>query len=208
MIFASLWLNGIQYNQRNTIIHLIACHAMTYDTGIDANLIRTFKFDLTDLEANRRGELSPRQRERLREDRGTMLRSFRTGSMGALVLLTSFAGVMLLSNDLEAASPALMLIPLMGITFALSYGMNRWSTRHLLQPQLQSTEGVAQRFTGRTRTGQHYGVRLKPGIGRGSGRGKTFYVTREQHDAFREGQAYRIYYTAGTPPLILAVEKC
>lgn len=161
------------------------------------SLERVFKFEVTDLAANRRGELTARQEQQLHDFRESMLRNHWQSGLFITVLLAAGTGIAFLAGNRELATLGLWVTPMLAAVFALSWLTTRFSTRHLLIGAIRVAEGAVELTTGRTRTATLYGVKLGQ---------KQFFVSKAQYEAFQQGQTYRLYYVDGVPYFILSVE--
>jgi hypothetical protein len=147
-------------------------------------LEETFRFDASDLDANRSGRLSARQGARFRAARGA-----------ARIALAVFA-VAVVGSGLAVAwslPPEQLAVTVAGFVAALGVGL-AFSLRSLLAlgaRTVSTAEGLAEADAeGRLRLG-----------------GKTLALAAPAHlDAFEPGAAYRVFYVEGARALVLSAE--
>jgi hypothetical protein len=144
----------------------------------------TFRFDASDLDANRSGRLSARQGERFRAARGA-----------ARVVLAMFAVAVVGSGLFVAWSlpPEQLAVAVGGLVAALGVGL-AVSFRSILAlgaRSVSTAEGLAEADAeGRLRLGD-----------------KTLALAAPAHlDAFEPGAAYRVFYVAGPRAIVLSAE--
>ncbi|HEX2622338.1 MAG TPA: hypothetical protein VHL11_19400 [Phototrophicaceae bacterium] len=170
----------------------------TITPAANLRLGRIMDFTPDDLEANRRGEITEQQREKLREFRQQTLKNHRQSGIVILTLLIIGTVLAFLFGNRELAGMGAMVTPLMAFTFGGSWLMTWMSTRTLVMGQVRSAEGNARLTIGRSRGGKIYGVK----IGR-----KQFFVTSDHYSAFKQDAAYRLYYVDGAPYYLLSAEQ-
>lgn len=163
--------------------------------------MQAFGFDLTDLEANRRGELSPRQRAHLnnlchaRRWWGLQTLGIVFGIQAAAFVLVWASGN-LRPDDLRIGGP----IILTGYTFLVIVGLlaSRRQQRHLRAGIVREARGKARLHQGETRYGRYHQLRL--------GRRRFDLMGAAEAGALQTGAAYRVYFIAVTPAVILSIE--
>jgi hypothetical protein len=147
-------------------------------------LEETFRFDASDLDANRSGRFSRRQDERMRAARGAgrgVLALFVAVLIGVIWLLTR--GLTSEQTHLIAASVA--------TAGVVGYFSSRSSLKALGSRRMAVAEGRAE--------ADHQG-RLRLG-------GKTLALATPAFlDAFEPGAAYRVFYVDGPRALVLSAE--
>ncbi len=155
-------------------------------------LMHYFNFDNADLEANRNGQLSQKQRDRLQGERRTFKNSARVVGvivgLGSLVLLGIIIALGMLDHSpfLEIVIPLLFIAPLGFAAYLISgrYEIAPFAVKRLEGP-----------------------VHLRPSakaspIGTGSRRyallvdGHAFTVDPELQKLIRDGERYRVYYAS------------
>ena len=146
-------------------------------------LEETFRFDASDLDANRSGRLSPRQDARLRAARGAArfaLAIFAVATIGAGVAVAASMPVATASAAIAAFGATLV-----GIL------ASRGSLVALARRTVAVAEGLAEADAkGRLRLG-----------------GKALALAAPAHlDAFEPGAAYRVFYVDGPRAIVLSAE--
>lgn len=178
----------------------------------ELNQALQFALDFTDddLNLNRSGLLSERQRETLgntyRQTRGCLW----VYMLMMLVMVGGIiAAVLTSADDAEGLGKAFENMPemfiiygIIGVIFLVAIvGSFLHSARRNRPPEMltpQVVEGAVQLFAYHTRYGS--GCRLKIG-------GKKFYLSPEQSAGFWNGAVYRLYYVnTGAVPLLLSGE--
>lgn len=156
----------------------------------DSTLMRYFKFDEADLDANRNGRLSPKQAARLKGERGSFKSKARI--IGGVIGLASLAGLAALylsgvlndSGILLYITPLFFLFPL-GVAGFLLFG--RFANRDY---SVKQVEGPIQLAMNRTynkdgTTNQHYALRVG---------GQSFVAEPDLSKVMTDGERYRVYY--------------
>ena len=177
-------------------------------------------FDATDLQANREGRLTPRQRERVESIHASRQRGARWTLIAFLIFIPALLGVGLLneyrqSNGVDISTFVQTQLPILGIMaglFAVMLGISAFSQI------LVSGSARRQRIT--TAEGQAHIVNLE-------GNWKRRYARYELHlrrsalnrtvirfttphslRYFQEGRRYRLYYIPYYPlPIVLSAEE-
>jgi hypothetical protein len=175
--------------------------------------MNTFDFTPEELNLNKQGQLSARQRDWLRMTARGVRGSSRTGvyvTIGfmcfgmclilALYLQNESTRAALFSNPLNLlVFPAIVVIVLILLTFSLLFA--RWVSNKLLNAQLQVAEGkvrLDQQYNSGAAFMSYYVY-----VGK-----KKFSFTDDMSATFKEGEAYRVYYCkASVYELIMSYEK-
>jgi hypothetical protein len=147
-------------------------------------LEQTFRFDASDLAANRSGRLSPRQVARLRAAQGAArlaLAVFFAVTIGSGLLVARAAAPEHVRWSMAAA----------GAVAVIGFAISRASLAALARRTVSVAEGLAESDSaGRLRLG---GATLE-------------LAATGQLEAFDPGGAYRVYYVAGPRALVLSAE--
>ena len=147
-------------------------------------LEETFRFDASDLDANRSGRFSARQDERMRAARFASriaLAVFAAATLGSLLFV-----VRSMPSE-HVAIPVVAVLTAVGIGFAAS----RSSLAALGSRRVAVAEGLAEADAG---------GRLRLG-------GKTLALATPAFlDAFEPGAAYRVFYVDGPRAIVLSAE--
>jgi uncharacterized membrane protein (UPF0136 family) len=172
-----------------------------------------FDFTPEDLQANRNGYISRRQRENLQRTAGGIVRTSRSNSRIALIFV--FFGLalilaMYLQNESSRAalfSSPLNLAMLAGaivlvmLILAFAMGLTRRQTTALAAAQLQKAEGairLQQSFSPESAITSYYVF-----VG-----DQRFAFSEDMSSTFSEGRNYRVYFVHSGPyRLILSLEK-
>lgn len=160
----------------------------------DDKLMQAFRFTAADLETNRQGLLSERQKARLRwQHRVNLLTS------GGLV-------VMLAAFGLLAAVFQVVMVTLCVWTLAAMIGVLLWRQRKITQTNLtfegvESVQGTATITRRERATGDRH---VKASSGHLSIGAMQFDLTDGQYRALNDGGLYTVYYLSG---VIVAVER-
>ncbi len=162
-------------------------HAMT-----DTELMRYFDFDNADLEANRNGQLSEKQRARLQGERRRFTNSARVlgviigaGSLAILGLIVAL-GLLDQSLFLEIVIPLMCIAPLGFAAYLMSgkYEIAPFAVKRLEGPvHLRPSAKASPLGTGARR----YALTVD---------GHSFTVKPELQRVIRDGERYRVYYAS------------
>jgi hypothetical protein len=172
-----------------------------------------FDFTPEELNLNKQGQLSARQRETLRMTARGVRASSRTGAY-VMIGFLSFGMCLILGMYLqnESTRAALFSNPtnllwfpviafIVAVLIAFSLLLARWVSNRLLNAQLQVAEG-------KTRLDQHYSsnaglMSYYVFVGK-----KRFSFPDDMNATFKEGEKYRVYYCkASAYELIMSFEK-
>ena len=169
---------------------------------------QAFHFTSTDLNLNKQGKIAESQKanvDKYRKGRVISLVAF--GVMGGLFLLGLLAvGISTLFNPGDNTIRYAIMGALAVALLAMGGGAANFyiRSRDLISGSIGQAEGPAKRITREARDedgyfGMVYFVKLGP---------KQFrLISEDQHNAFEEGENYRIYYVKGYPfDVILAIE--
>ncbi len=164
-------------------------------------LMSAFGFDQYDLLANRTGELTEKQRERV----AAIYRQYRRGILptfviiGGMMVIGSIAAVV--SGD---SSPGEMLrsLPIVLLILVVLGGFttiaSHVTTSDVRRGRIRTAEGKAKLSQGRYKGYDIYRVRI------GS---KTFnLMNKQQFECFEKGEGYRVWYVRYWPDVILSIE--
>ena len=156
----------------------------------DASLMKYFKFDAADLDANRSGVLSRNQQLRLKGERS----SFKTKArivgiiigVGSLVLLVGIlaAGILNGSGVLLFVIPLLFVMPL-GLAGFLIFGKFGDGNYSVKKVEGSIELGVTQTYNKDGTTNQHYRLRIGD---------QSFVVDPDLSSVMKDGDSYRVYY--------------
>jgi hypothetical protein len=174
----------------------------------DAMLMAAFGFSDEDLQANRAGELTDAQRERVT----AVYQQYRRGIMptlgiiGAIMvsavvvsLVRDFLSLDGLSPD-ELARGLPVCLPLVSVVVVIAGVRSYWLTTGVRRGRIQVAEGVTRLKTGLYRGHTPY-YHAKIG-------GHTFYLANAtEFGGFKEGERYRVYYVRYWPDVILSGER-
>lgn len=178
-------------------------HARGWDSSTDdqRRLMKAFGFDADDLDANRAGRLSERQRANLRAHRQMM------GIMLGLMLGVIYLSVGLIPvvlGPLPAGASAttsgddaglIMGIGLINALVLLSCLYTYWLLRDQIHARLSVVEGVAGPAPATSRV---------PSLGIGPV--AIPVIGAEQTSALAEGARYRVCFIRGPAPIVLSIE--
>ncbi len=141
-------------------------------------------FDARDLEANRRGELSPGQADALRREH-TQMASQSKGMSAAMIGLLGVVFSSAFVAALDDGEPALLSVGVTGAVALIAMGSYFLYYRRLAaaQPTLQvlAVEGTVRRET----NGDAFVIQIGD---------VTFHVFGSVFDCLIDGQRYRVYY--------------
>ena len=172
-----------------------------------------FDFTPEDLQSNRRGFISQRQRENLQRTAGGIVRASRSNSGIALIFV--FFGLalilaMFLQNESSRAalfSNPLNLVMLAGgialvmLILAFAMGLTRRQTTALAAAELKKAEGIVrleQSYSPESAITSYYVF-----VGN-----QKFAFSEDMSATFTEGRNYRVYFVHSGPyRLILSLEK-
>jgi len=172
-----------------------------------------FDFTPEELNLNKQGHLSAKQRETLRMTARGVRASSKTGAyvmIGFLIFGTCLILGMYLQNESTRAAlfsnptnllwfPAIALIVAMFIAFSLL--MARWVSNRLLNAQLQVADGkirLDQEYSANAGFTSYYVY-----VGK-----KKFSFADDMSGTFKEGEKYKVYYCkASAYELIMSFEK-
>jgi hypothetical protein len=178
---------------------------------MSAELQSAFQFTDDDLVANREGRLSPTQQARMSKVRGgAQVANLVFGAFFVVILV--IIAVVVLPGVLapqaagsSAVSPVLIVLVLVGVlgVVVLSVLRTRRKMRGIAGAVL-TTEGEAKTRSGMVDVGEAGSA----GMFRLTVGGVTFPIpSGDQLAAFTAGQRYRVYYVAGTLPMVVSAEK-
>jgi uncharacterized membrane protein (UPF0136 family) len=172
-----------------------------------------FDFTPEDLQANRHGYISQRQREALLRTAGGIVRASRSNSRIALIFVFfGLALILALYLQNEGSRAALFASPLnlvmlagaiamVMLILAFAMGLTRRQTTALAAAQLQKAEGVIrleQSYSPESAITSYYVF-----VG-----DQRFAFSEDMSSVFAEGRNYRVYFVHSGPyRLILSLEK-
>lgn len=169
-------------------------------------LKKVLPFTESDLEANRRQQVSASQLQRLKREVGSF---FQYGIIGVLLSVVLFIVAAIIYSDLENKKPLVRsldslpkLLVAFGVFILIVFGVSvflvLWSSLRSSgyngRLYVKVTEGKVERFTPGA---DDYAYTVKVGE-------MEFYVDEKTHDAFT-GEAYRVYFLDASD--ILSVEE-
>jgi hypothetical protein len=166
------------------------------------SLMQAFDFDERDLQANRAGELTHEQRERVAAAYQQFLRRIppTLGIIGAIMVsaavISQVRGFVL--HELVIELP--IWLYLFGIMVLIVGVGSYWLTMGVRRGRIQVAQGMATLETGKHGPNKPY-FHAKIGT-------HTFYLADEvQLGAFIEAEPYHVYYVPYWPDVILSAEK-
>lgn len=178
---------------------------MVMFAGYDERLMQAFGFSSADQIANRHGELTGAQRERLDAKRRDY---FRKGNLTILLMWGGFTLLVVVSMFLQGAPPqdmAILPYVLLGMSafFCAAWLIARFHARQMPRQRFTFAQGLARtRMRKYYRYGReihHYELSL--------GRQKFNLLSQDELSAFEDGVSYRVYYIPYAPMhIILSAE--
>ncbi len=151
-------------------------------------LMSAFHFQQRDLEANQQGQLTDWQMHRLKSARTA------SASVLALVLMAGVVGIAVglgiwwSTPSPDAVFPLLVVLAMLAVFFIPYWFRNRWASADLHQRQVSVVEGRVS-LSARSGSGRASTYRAQV-------EGERFTLRLNEMLALKNGDPYRIYYTA------------
>jgi len=182
----------------------------------DQKLMDYFKFDESDLQANRMGQFTEKQKKRLAKE----VKWDQAGSMfgGGCLILVSLCVFVVVAAIVSTAWKTDLVFSIfmgigMGIIFPLSFFI--WGLRVLrsafskssnIQFQLARTEGPLYVFQQEHHTSDTHGNRMGYSVYKGQVGSLAFELDSSLREIMKQGDIYAVYSSKGTESEVMSIE--